>query len=67
MPNYPKRIRNTKTHRQRALQELDIDVPYYACRLVSNRLEFYLYGGAVVRWPPVPEPEPAPGPGDDEE
>jgi hypothetical protein len=36
-----------------ALEELGIDVPYYDVRLVRNRLEFHLLGGAVATWPPT--------------
>ena len=35
-----------------ALKELGIDKPFYTCRVVGGRLEFRLYGGAVVCWPP---------------
>jgi hypothetical protein len=38
----------------RALRELDVTVPYYNARLVGNRIEFHLYGGAVVYWPDPP-------------
>jgi hypothetical protein len=46
-----------------ALQDLDINVPYYDARLVGNRIELHLYGGRVVRWPrqaQYSEPEPNP-------
>jgi len=36
-----------------ALHDLGITVPVYACRLVGSRLEFRLYGGRVVFWPPM--------------
>ena len=36
---------------------LGIDRPYYACRVVGDRLEFSLYGGDVVVWPPGPAPQ----------
>jgi hypothetical protein len=49
------RIRNTKANRERAIRELGINVPYYSCRLVGDRLEFHLYGGRLVCWPPVLE------------
>jgi hypothetical protein len=39
-----------------ALAELGITVPVAACRLVGNRLEFRLYGGRVLYWPPVEDP-----------
>ena len=41
-----------------ALQDLNINVPYYDARLVGGRLELHLYGGRVVRWPRNPEPIP---------
>ena len=37
---------------RQALEELGIDRPYMACRVVGNRLELTLYGGDVVTWPP---------------
>ena len=37
---------------RQALDELGIDRPFYNCRVVGNRLEFSLYGGDVVFWPP---------------
>lgn len=37
-----------------ALQELGINRPFYTCRVVGNRLEFSLYGGDLVYWPPKP-------------
>jgi hypothetical protein len=57
MPNYPKKI--NLNHTDRALEELDIDVPIYDIRLVRNRLEVHLYGGRVLLWPPE-APSPAP-------
>ncbi|MEJ2189576.1 MAG: hypothetical protein P8Y93_09205 [Acidobacteriota bacterium] len=42
---------SAETIRQ-AIEELGIDRPYYACRVIGNRLEFSLYGGDVVLWPP---------------
>jgi hypothetical protein len=36
-----------------ALRELRLTQPFYTCRVVGNRLEFVLYGGSVVYWPPV--------------
>lgn len=39
-----------------ALRELQITVPVAACRLVGTRLEFRLYGGRVLYWPPTPPP-----------
>jgi hypothetical protein len=53
MPQYPKKVTRTQANIQRALEDLDINVPYYDCRLVGNRLEFHLYGGRVLSWPPV--------------
>lgn len=76
------KVRNDATTRARALHELGVDVPYYACRLVRNRLEFHLYGGRVVTWAPPapkrrsqprarpkpePEAEPQAAPGADDE
>jgi hypothetical protein len=37
------------------LTKLNVNVPYYAIRLVGDRLEFYLYGGRVVYYPRYPE------------
>ena len=42
---------SAETIRQ-ALEDLNIDRPYMACRVVGNRLELTLYGGDVVFWPP---------------
>jgi hypothetical protein len=39
----------------RAVDELGIDVPIYAARVVGDRLELRLYGGAIAYWPPEPE------------
>lgn len=41
---------------KRALDDLAIDRPYYTCKVVGNRLEFSLYGGDVVHWPPSTSP-----------
>lgn len=41
---------------RRALDELGERRPYYTCRVVGNRLEFAMYGGDVVVWPPDPSP-----------
>lgn len=46
-----------KTYDQ-ALRELEIDVPVAACRLVGSRLEFRLYGGRVLYWPPAAGDQP---------
>ena len=35
---------------KKAVEELEIDVPVQAVRMVGNRLELYLYGGQVVSW-----------------
>lgn len=35
-----------------ALADLGVNVPFYHCRLVRNRLEFHLYGGQRVTWTP---------------
>jgi hypothetical protein len=43
----------TETIRQ-AVEELGLNRPFYTCRLVGNRLEFSLYGGDLVYWPPKP-------------
>lgn len=45
-----------------ALRELEIDVPVAACRLVGNRLEFRLYGGRVLYWPPAAGDQPPAAP-----
>lgn len=37
---------------RQALDELGINKPFYTCKVVGNRLEFTLYGGDVVTWPP---------------
>lgn len=42
---------------EQALQELGITVPVATCRLVNDRLEFRLYGGRVIYWPPLPTPD----------
>lgn len=49
----PEAVRNTKANRARALKELGINRPYYTCRVVGNQLQFALYGGDVVYWPPL--------------
>ncbi len=50
-------LNEPKTYDQ-ALRELEIDVPVAACRLVGSRLEFRLYGGRVLYWPPAAGDEP---------
>ena len=37
---------------QRAIQDLGINRPFYTCRVVGARLEFSLYGGDLIYWPP---------------
>jgi len=37
---------------RQAVEELGINRPFYSCRIVGNRLEFSLYGGDLVYWPP---------------
>lgn len=39
---------------RRAVDELHIDVPVYGGRVVGDRLELQLYGGAVAYWPQEP-------------
>ena len=39
---------------RQALDDVGIDKPYYTCKVVGSRLEFSLYGGDVVTWPPAP-------------
>lgn len=56
----PKRIRRTTATIAQALAELNINVPYYACRVVGNRLEFHLYGGQVTYWPEAASDEKPP-------
>lgn len=48
----PAEIRNTAAARKKALAELGINKPFYTCRVVGGRLEFALYGGELVTWPP---------------
>jgi hypothetical protein len=45
---------DAETIRQ-AIEELGIDRPFYRCRVVGTRLEFSLYGGDLVYWPPKPK------------
>ena len=35
------------------VQELGIDKPVMATRVVGNRVELYLYGGEVLNYPPT--------------
>lgn len=62
MPTYPKRI--TLKHISRAIDELAIDRPIYAHRIVGNRLEMLVYGAdEPLFWPPEqPAAEPAAAP-----
>jgi len=48
---------------KKAINELGIDVPVMATRMVGGRLELHLYGGAVVKYETgaLPADEP-PGP-----
>lgn len=39
---------------RQAIDELGLNRPFYTCRIVGNRLEFSLYGGDLVYWPPKP-------------
>jgi hypothetical protein len=39
---------------RQAVEELGINRPFYSCRVLGNRLEFSLYGGDLVYWPPKP-------------
>ena len=41
-----------------ALSELQITVPVACCRVLGSRLEFRLYGGRVLYWPPAADDEP---------
>ena len=52
----PAIVADQETIRQ-ALDELQINRPFYTCRVVGNRLEFSLYGGDVIYWPPKPAPK----------
>lgn len=57
MPEYPKQIRTR--HIRRAIEELGIDRPVYAHRIVGNRLELLVYGhDEPMFWPPVECPQP---------
>ena len=44
----------------KALRELGLNQPFYTCRVIGNRLEFHLYGGSIVTWPPVGAGSPRP-------
>ena len=37
---------------RQAIEELGLNRPFYTCRIVGSRLEFSLYGGDLVYWPP---------------
>lgn len=39
---------------KKVCEEMGIDVPVMATRMVGDRLELHLYGGVVVRYPPTP-------------
>ena len=52
-PAKPAIVADPETIRQ-ALDELQINRPFYTCRVVGNRLEFSLYGGDLIYWPPKP-------------
>jgi len=39
---------------RRAVEDLGINRPFYSCRIVGARLEFSLYGGDLIYWPPKP-------------
>ena len=41
---------------RQAVDELGLNRPFYTCRVVGARLEFSLYGGDLVYWPPKPAP-----------
>lgn len=56
----PTRIRANRATIEKALAELNLNKPYYTCRVVGNRLEFALYGGGVAFWPPEAAPKPKP-------
>ena len=40
----------------KAIQNLKIDVPIMASRLVGDRIELWLYGGHQVTYPEIPSP-----------
>lgn len=62
----PQKLTKSQANITRALKDLALDVPYYTCRLVGNRLEFRLYGGQVVYWPEEEDPVGAGSPCPDE-
>jgi hypothetical protein len=37
---------------KQAIEELGFNRPFYTCKVVGNRLEFSLYGGDLIYWPP---------------
>ena len=51
-PEYPRAVDAPPDLLAKALRELGLTQPFYTCRVVGNRLEFVLYGGSVVYWPP---------------
>ena len=42
---------------RQAVQDLGLNRPFYSCRIVGSRLEFALYGGDLLFWPPEEEKE----------
>ena len=52
-PEYPRAVDAPPDLLAKALRELGLSQPFYTCRVVGNRLEFVLYGGSVVYWPPA--------------
>ena len=44
---------------KKAAEELEVDVPILGARMVGNRIELHLYGGAVVTWAPPARKKPA--------
>ncbi len=37
---------------RQAIEDLGINRPFYSCRVVGSRLEFSMYGGDLIFWPP---------------
>jgi hypothetical protein len=52
-PAKPPTITDDPDTVRQALDDLGINRPFYTCRAVGNRLEFSLYGGDLVYWPPA--------------
>ncbi len=44
---------------KQAAEALDIDVPIMGARMLGNRIELHLYGGAVVTWAQPAKKKPA--------